>query len=298
VPSVVKINDSVYSSTPAPGTASVSSERRFSAPFPGDKELYIHELDVTQAASKFRPLELSTPDAPLFPKSYLVEETSPQIAGPGLYKWTRVYSRIPASRSEGESYSWSMPGIALEASYTAKPIDNALSSNLAGSLTKIVTTADHNLSVGHFVAVSFNATFGEFYQTITVYRTVRAVLTARAVNVDLVIANQTPYFLSLVRVDGGRDPIQRVVPSVITFDYFLPGLTGQVKEFQAIPIFHPTYIREGGKEVNIYSTASIPTKAQYLADVAANNYVVAEPSVVKRWKGQIFERQTRYVRAQ
>jgi hypothetical protein len=241
---------------------------------------------------------LDTPDAPQFPASYLIEETSPEPIGGGMVQWTRVFSRIPRRRHEGESYAWTMPGIATEAAYALTAIDQAGSFNSSGSRTRIRTIQDHGVSVGQSVQIAFRAVLGDVDRTMVVNRVVRAVLGPRTFEVDLVI-EQDPYYVSVQRVDMGRDPVTRVVPSFLQFDYYLPGLPGQVKTFQDIPILQPIIPRDSaGKETDTYGLTTTPTKAQYLADVAAGRLIVPEASTIRRWRGNIFERLTRFVRAQ
>lgn len=280
------------------------SERRFSAPFDGDITQYVHEQDFIQDVSKFRPLALSSPDAPDYPASFLVEETAPQFAGPGVVRWTRVYSRIPTRRMDGESYAWTIPGIATEAVYSSLSVDNANSLNVGNNRTKITTQSDHKLLPGDYVSIVFTIALGDIEQTYTVNREVLgsgatgAVLGVRAFEVDIVLDSDPTYF-TVTKVDGGRDPITKIVHSYLQFDYFLPGIPGQVKSFQAIPIIQPVIIRDNaGKETNTYSLTSSPTKAQYITDVIQGKLVVPEASTIRRWRGNIFERVTRFVHAQ
>lgn len=274
-----------------------TSERRFSAPFDGDITQYIHEQDFIQDRDKFKPLQISTPDSPDYPASFLIEETPPQNAGPGLLAWTRIYSRIPSRRLDGESYSWALPGIAVEAAYNSTTVDNSLSFNVGSSRTRITTTAAHELEVGHFVQIVFTATLGDIQQTLSVNRTVLSVLSFLVFEVDIVI-EQDPTYQLVTRVDGGREPGSRVVPSLLQYDYYLPGVPGQVKAMQQIPIIQALVIRDNtGKETNTFSLETSPTKAQWLSDVAAHRLVVPEASVIRRWKGNIFERLTRFVYA-
>lgn len=274
------------------------SVRRFSAPFSGDKEMYVHEQDFVIAAKKFRPLELGSPDSPDHPSSYLVEESPLTDAGGGLVKWTRTYSRIPGRRFDGESYAWTMPGIAVEAVYNQTGIDNAQTYNIPGGLTRIVTTGSHGLVPGHLVEIHLWEKVGDVQKQFTLGRSVVAKLSDNTFTVAAIAAD-SPYYLSVQRTDYGRNPVTRQVHSILQYDYFAPGLPGQPKTFQEIPILQPTYIRDAsGKETDTYALDTIPTKASYLADVAAKSIIIVEPSTVRYWRGRIAERVTRFVAAQ
>lgn len=290
---VTKIRDTNYAA------ATATSPRRFSAPFDGDRETYVHEQDFIQDASKFKPLQLSTPDAPDYSRSFLIEETAPMPAGPGLVQWTRVFSRIPQRRYGGESYAWTLPGIAVEASYYSKTVDNTNSFNVAGSRTRIKTTSPHDMVIGNYVQISFTTTLGNLQQTFTVNRVVLAVPGIQFIEVDVVMQDEDPFYLFVQRVDGGRDVLTKVVPSILRYDYFLPGLPGQVKTFQEIPINQALLILDSaGKETDTFSLTTNPTKAQWLDRVMARQLITPESSSVKRWRGNIWERVTRFVYAQ
>lgn len=279
-------------------SAVASTERTFSAPFDGDNTLYVHQQTFIQDASKFKPLALSTPDTPLYPASFLIEESPTQVVAPGVVSWTRTYSRIPSRRYDGESFAWTLPGVATEAVYNSLAVDNTNSFNIAGGLTKITTLSDHGLKVNDIVRITFTIALGDIQQTLEVYKTVRGILGIRALTVDTVVETD-PFFAWVTKVDGGRDPITKVVSSTLQYDYFLPGVPGQVKTFQNIPIIQPFFIRDfAGKETNILSLTSDPTKAEYITDVIAGKLLVPEASTVRRWRGNIFERVTRFVHAQ
>lgn len=282
-----------------PQTLSAFGRRFFSAPIPGDSTLYRFSRRCRSSEANHRRLPLNTPDEPDYPTHYLVEETDPVHLGGGIVEWTRVYSQIPRSRREGESYSWTLPGLGVEALYAQRAIDDSQSTNTTGGLTRIVTLTNHDLKVGDIVQIACTIAAGDSQQTITVYRTVRGILSPTSLTVDTVVAGTDPFYLVLQKVEGGRDPVTKVVHSILQYDYFLPTIPGQPKRFEDIPIFQPTVIIDGvGKETETYSVSTKPTKASYLLDVAAGKLIVAESSIVRRWAGNIFERTTRFVKAQ
>jgi hypothetical protein len=276
------------------------SQRRFSTPFAGDNTQYVFEADFIQFADKFKPLALDTPDAPKYPAHYCVGESEPQPQCDNVVRWTRTYARIPSMRLDGESYSWTLPGIAVEAIYGQVSINNSAVTTV-GAYTRITTLQDHKLTVGAFVQIAITSSFGGLLQqTAVVRRVVRAVLGPLTFDVDIVLDfGPAPFFISVQKIDGGRDPITRVVPSMLQFDYYLPGVSPHVGSMKEIPILFPNVITDGfGKETNTYAAGTAPSKATYLADVAAKSWIVAEASVLRRWKGNIYERVTRFVRAQ
>lgn len=283
----------------SPRTLTAIGRRRFSAPITGDPSLYSFERTYRAEELQFRRASLNAPDDPEYPTHYLVGESDPVQIGSGMLEWTRRYSQIPRSRKEGESFAWTVPGIAVEALYAQRAIDNAQSNNISGGLTRIVTLTNHDLKVGDIVWINATVAAGDSQQSVTFYRTVRSVLSFTSITVDTVLAGADPFYLVIQRVDGGRDPVTRIVHSILQYDYFLPSLPGQPKRFEDIPIISTQTIVDGtGKETDTYSVSSTPNKAAYLTDVASGKLVVAEASVIRRWNGNIFERVTRFVRAQ
>lgn len=279
-------------------TARAAGPRRWIAPFEGDPTYYIFEQEFTADFKQWNPLPLNTPAAPLYPSHYLVSESDVTEISAGQVKWTRTYSRIPKQRIEGESYAWNMPGIATEALYTARAIDNASSFN-TGGYTRLTTTTSHGLSVGDAVNIGFDRTTGDVVQGFIVLRRVVSVVNPTTILVPVVLEGADPAFTALQKVDGGRDPVTKTVHSWVQYDYYLPGLPGQPKDFRSIPLLSAVKITDNaGKETNTYSTTTIPTKTTYLADIASGKLIIAEPSTVRRWKGNIFERVTRFVRAE
>jgi hypothetical protein len=134
-------------------------------------------------------------------------------------------------------------------------------------------------------------------------------------------------FVSDGRFPGGIDPTsvqgrERFTKSVnakIVYDYFLVGIGGSYLTKQLIPVTQKTryYYNVGGifpagkVDVNYiwditgsFGTASTPSLTDYFdlcnTDAAATDSfsLVAESSRVTRWKGNIFQRETIYVKAE
>lgn len=216
-------------------------------PFEGDNASFYTEQEWIQDASAFKPLKLNTID-PTESLCYLVRETDPQDIGGGLVKWQRVYSRIPATRSEYETISYTFPG------YMAK------------------------------LETAFQSPFG--------------VLTAALpfVNPD----------------DPGRVPLARKVTCRVQYDYFLVGFNGAYPTASLIPtsegqrfVFGAEWPTNPGQDLPdriLYHSSiaaySSPTVEEWRALVLSGTEVVAEDSEVRRWRGNIFERSTRYLVAQ
>lgn len=119
--------------------------------------------------------------------------------------------------------------------------------------------------------------------------------------------------------DPGRQPLTKKVTSRLHHNFFLVGTNGSYSDPDLIPIIpaqrytYGSYFAAGNPGwVNLlndlpdkilwpnsgYPDGTSPTVEQYKAMVAAGAEIVAEDSIVRHWKGKIYERITRYVRAQ
>lgn len=102
------------------------SQRRLSAPFPGVSTDLLIEQDFIQFFANFSPLAINTADSGTGAVSgaYLVEETPLQDLGGGVAKWTRVFAKVPSTRSEFESFIYHFPGYS-EAYINGVPQDSS-----------------------------------------------------------------------------------------------------------------------------------------------------------------------------
>lgn len=115
--------------------------------------------------------------------------------------------------------------------------------------------------------------------------------------------------------DPGRRPLTESVTSRLLHEYFLVGANGQYDAASDIPaIAAQTYrygayfgVNAGGDlpDKLLWPATTIlgavngtsPTKEAYQALVVAGTEIVAEDSKLRRWRGNIYERVTRYVKA-
>lgn len=115
---------------------------------------------------------------------------------------------------------------------------------------------------------------------------------------------------------AGRDRFIRPTMARVAFKYYIPGVDGGITTASDIPlILVQTYIY-GSTTNNVdyladsppFAAATTPSRTTYETWMAssshgsnggeANGELVAEQSQVRRWKGGIYERATRYIKAQ
>ena len=100
------------------------------------------------------------------------------------------------------------------------------------------------------------------------------------------------------KVEPGRDPETQVVSCRVIYDYFLPGVTAKISTPSDIPNTDPLYIQDNtGRKTNTATGNTSPTATQYKALIAAGTQIQIERSNATRWRGNIWERVTRFIRA-
>jgi hypothetical protein len=112
-----------------------------------------------------------------------------------------------------------------------------------------------------------------------------------------------------VVVDPGRIPITLRVTSRLQHDFFLVGATGQYAAPNAIPVIAAQrYVHGSAFGANAGGDVpdrilwnatnwTVPTIADFKALIAAGAEIVAEDSDLRRWRGNIYLRVTRYIKA-
>lgn len=103
----------------------------------------------------------------------------------------------------------------------------------------------------------------------------------------------------------GRNRFVETVPVKITRDYYLTGVGGTfATSLDITPINEQKYYLGDVKIVvdflwdnPPFTNSPTPTRAAYEALVLAGSYIAVESSVVSRWMGNIFVRETKYIKA-
>lgn len=109
-----------------------------------------------------------------------------------------------------------------------------------------------------------------------------------------------------VTVISGRPRYTYTVPVKVVRDYFLTGIGGLYATSLDIPLIpeQQYYITSVHFPVNElwdnppFSNSSTPTRAVYEGWITTGSYIAVEASNIIRWMGNIFCRETKYVKAQ
>lgn len=251
---------------------------------------FLFEQDYVIERASFSPLALDTPH-PDIPDAYLVEETPWEDIGGNVVKWTRVYSKIPAAWRDYESFAWTIPGLGAPGS--AYAVRSVTGQSLSGGTHTVTTASTVGGSTGNLVTITYNVTDNGGTVTRRILREITAGGTT-STSFDAVVDIATPSYQTIQRVDIGRDARTEVVSSTIFREYFLPGVTPNVDNVEDIPILRPDVILDSsGFQTDAYGTTTTPARVDYIAQLGS--LIVAEASNLTRWRGNIFERATRYV---
>ncbi len=266
--------------------------RRWTRPFEGDTASAYFDQDFMQRLDSWEPLPLDTADT-LHEDAYLVSESPLQDLGLGIVRWTRRFSRVPASRVEFESYAHTVPGITPDPFLILRPITSGSNS---GSVTTITTNTAHGYIAGDTVVITYSVLISGALYARNVKRAVIATPTATTFTVALIAEPVAPVYGIVYKFQPGRRPFATEVLSYLHFDYYLPGVTPGIAAVADIPLLNPTPILDqAGDRTDSYASYTNPTLADYRALVAGGTQIVVEPPSLKRWQGNIYERVTRYV---
>ena len=268
------------------------SQKRKAWPFDFDRVSFTFDQDFIQFWEKFSPLALDTTDIE-FSNCYLVAESNPKDEDGGICKFTRTFAMIPETRDEQEAFAYQIPGRAGTSFGTPQGVTETHTAT-----TSTFTATAHGylagavVTLGYYVTIN-GATYLRQQDRIILSKTTDTFTTA------IVTDTLTPSFDTVKSGWLARVSKTQTVTSKVTFDYFLPGVSLGISSFADIPILTPSgIVSASGVETNTYSATTVPTITEHFANVYNGTWIVVEPSIVTRWKGNIFQRQTRYVRAQ
>ena len=279
----------------------------------GDTSTIMTEEEWVQDASNYFPRPLGSLGG-IGGNSFLVEEKKPRRIDGGLYKWVRVYSQVPLTRVDYERYVFVTPIMSAVSSPTL------VNSTAIGQWTAAVTFINNNTGLTEWGRrIRFNAAdivrLNIKYDYSIGDPNSYNLLTSRLVEVhatdgpgapgtyidvrdwlrDLV---ETPgyYGVELLEVYSGTyvdsTGAAKVVTSEMQYDYF------NTLDPSAIPVLEAlAYFDASNERTNTLDASSTPTADEYAAWGANGARIVVETSIIRRWKGNIWERRTRYVKA-
>lgn len=232
---------------------------------------------------------------------FLVEETAKTNVGAGIVQFAREYAMLPKPRTSPRQMSYTFRGIGTDQVYAQVTISSA---SIASGAHTFICGSNPSVSVGDRVLIrAIQTQYSAGIQTSFVTR--RTAITGTSgttVIVDppvVVPGNSTLTFQFLQKVEDGRDPRTNAVTSFVDYSYYVPGVSAGINNVADIQAFEPELVIDAtGKETLTYTDTTVPSRSTYLAHVAAGDLIVAEHTRIVRWKGDIFEASTPFVKAE
>lgn len=293
--------------------------------FPGDTTNFLLHQDYVQYVDWYLE-KVPSPGTPnsKYPDLFFVDDSPIQDLGGGVGQFTRTWAQLPGFggqtvgsgslfvRTEAGSFVWTRPGKATEdsifmlwfidqpdsvATLTATDITLYTTDNIAAGArwTHNVTAAYNTATIGYWVLDPISNMWKEFSYTTTILdRGTDWIKVAPVPYSDTGVTNPVLYvYFSRPKVD--LEPEQKTIPSYLYLDYYLPGLN--CTDVESIPIVQAWQILdENLNPTNTLTEATDPTLTEYNAMVTAGNLICIESSIVRRWRGNIWERATRYAK--
>ena len=272
-------------------------------PIPGDNTTKLYTQDFVIDADYYVRSSFDAEDLD-DPALYLVDETNPALIGNGIVRFTRTYSQIPQPRVMGsgsdevELYVATVPGIGYTDPITF--VEYISSASTVGETTVLtITSPPHSFEANDWVSILYYAQ--DPGSTLIITRQVSRLISSVGASTVTVARITDGYNIvgweSVFKSLANREPFQLVVPSWISTEYFLPGVSPGISSASDIPIMQPTPIIDhvSGSRTDTITDQTSPSLDDYFAMLRDGIRIIAEPSSLTRWRGNIWERKTRYI---
>ena len=262
--------------------------KRITFPFreAGDYATQILEMDYVMFASNFVSKGIAALDSlsSLAPGMFFVEQSDSQAVEPGLVEFTRRYTKVPQSRLELESYVYTPD--ASDAFWMTFRV--AIPGDLSMSQLILTTTQE---AADEAALETMQGAVPPDCVIISVTTNYGVPLTATAGGSSGTTgAVSTVYYKRLFSI-----PLQAFLPtnqqgtvkskpvaSHLQYDYF------QTSTLDSVPLFNTL-------DQFPYPPVVPPAVAPIIGFTPLTTGMVVEPSTLKRWKGNIWERVTRVI---
>lgn len=283
------------------------SKARKSFPFEGDTTNYILEEDYMIFIEYYASLKPAARH-PEKTNLFFVKDTPITDVGNGVGRFTRTWSTLPGYgdkgyvRSEYESFAYTVPALdTAQTGFYQFPVASSRLSNGQHIITVTVAAAPFDA-----LDIEVNKPATIFYvvtDPLNGQRTNRQIVrkalsvTTDTITVDYISDIGPIVFTGVQRTDIQQTSYTKQVMSRLDMDYWIPGVNcNSVKD---IPIIQELQIIDNntGGRVEYLSDDTTPTLDTWYDYVQDGTWIVVEPSTVRRWQGEIYERTTRYIKA-
>lgn len=227
--------------------------------------------------------------------AYFVDDVNFQDVTGSVVQWTRTWATVPAQWSDPQSYAYSFPAVTA-GSGTAF----AVTGITASSPNTIFTISAGTIAVGDSVYVAVTYTRNGTVQSQSFNSVAVATTNSGQVTVPLTLPGSGSFSSvsgNVYKVQPGRaEPINLVVASRVQYDYALTSTTAIDADLPIYPLFQPV-ITSTFTATQYLNTLTTPTAATYRTMMQNQTEIVVE-SIRRRYMGNIYERATRYIKAQ
>lgn len=273
----------------------------------GNSSIYFQEEDYMVFIDFYEPLQ---PAARHTDQSnvFFIKDSPIADIGNGVGRFTRTWSVLPGYgdkgyvRSEYESYAYTVPAFdTAQDQFYQFPVASSVLQNGYHVITVTTGAAPFNaldIVVNKPATLYYTTTDPRNGQTYTrqIVRKALAV-TTNTITVEYISDIGPISFTGVQRTDLQQNAYTKQVMSRLDFDYWIPGVN--CNSVNDIPIIQELQIVDNntGGRVEYLSETTTPSIDNWYDYVQNGTWIVVEPSVVRRWQGEMYERTTRYVRA-
>ena len=285
-----------------------TAKPRRTYPVEGYTNIYFIEEEYLVLIDQYQPLQPSAKH-PTESSTFWVKDSDLSDIGTGVGRFTRTWSLLPGSKDKGyvrteyQSTNITVPAIdTIQDLFYQFPVSGY--SVVGGNHVITVTTgaAPFNaldIITGKPATIRYNVIDPKSGTT----QTRPIVTTALAVTTNTITIAQIKdvgisSILSVQRADVNQPSYTKTVMSRIEYDYWIVGVN--CTTIESIPVVEQLQIIENqtGARTETLTDTSTPSIDDWYAGIASAKWYCQTSSNVKRWQGNIFERETIYVRYQ
>jgi hypothetical protein len=212
-------------------------------------------------------------------------------------EWRRSWASVPASWTEPESFPFTYPSVTTTASGSAYPVTNIVASGVNFVLSSGTVTG---IAANDSVFCSLKFTRNSLQYQSSFFTTAIAATNSVSVTIGPRFTGSGAFSSisgTVQKASAARaEPVTRIVGSLIVHDYALTNTTAIDTDLPLQQPFVPI-ITSTGVETTAIASTTTPNASTYAALVTSGSLLVAD-CTRRRYRGNIYERATRYVPAQ
>lgn len=275
-------------------------------PFEGDTGHFLVRQKHRGLIANYSAPNITGATHDVFTTAYCVGDRSLTDVGGGIHEVQREFSTIPNSRTEAEFYPFGFPALGEGVVGNVVTVSNITGTDSNSNLL-LTTSTNHGFTNANYIRFNWYLIStpggGIGIQQYGDWSGFALDTTANTIKVE----NRTPYpygtplsftASQLREFSPSREARTIVAPSYVAYDYFMPGVTTNINTTANIPLIQESrwIVTATGAEADTINANTEPNISQWRTRSNDGDYFVATPSILRRYKGNIWERTTRYVK--